>query len=65
MAHINPELVDNATGEKGIAGLRYHARRTALAGLAIVASVGFFAGTLIGPEPTATPTSLKRHPPGR
>ena len=24
VAHINPELVDNATGEKGIAGLRYH-----------------------------------------
>ena len=24
VAHINPELVDNATGEKGSAGLRYH-----------------------------------------
>jgi len=24
VAHINPELVDNATGEKGIAGLKYH-----------------------------------------
>jgi len=24
VAHINPELVENATGEKGIAGLRYH-----------------------------------------
>ena len=24
VAHINPELVDNAIGEKGIAGLRYH-----------------------------------------
>ena len=25
VAHINPVLVDNATGEKGSAGLRYHA----------------------------------------
>ena len=24
VAHINPELVDNATGEKSVAGLRYH-----------------------------------------
>ena len=24
VAHINPELVDSATGEKGIAGLKYH-----------------------------------------
>ena len=24
VAHINPELVDNAVGEKGVAGLRYH-----------------------------------------
>jgi hypothetical protein len=24
VAHINPELVDNAAGEKGITGLRYH-----------------------------------------
>ena len=24
VAHINPELVDNATGQNGIAGLRYH-----------------------------------------
>ena len=24
VAHINPELVDNATGEKGVAGLKYH-----------------------------------------
>jgi hypothetical protein len=24
VAHINPELVDNPTGEKGIVGLRYH-----------------------------------------
>ena len=24
VAHINPELVDNPTGEKGSAGLRYH-----------------------------------------
>ena len=24
VAHINPELVDNATGEKGVVGLRYH-----------------------------------------
>jgi uncharacterized protein DUF2846 len=24
VAHINPELVDNATGAKGIAGLKYH-----------------------------------------
>lgn len=24
VAHINPELVDNATGENGSAGLRYH-----------------------------------------
>ena len=24
VAHINPELVDGATGEKGVAGLRYH-----------------------------------------
>lgn len=24
VAHINPELVDNPTGEKGIAGLHYH-----------------------------------------
>ena len=24
VAHINPELVDNATGQKGVVGLRYH-----------------------------------------
>ena len=24
VAHINPELVDNTTGEKGVAGLKYH-----------------------------------------
>ena len=24
VAHINPELVDGATGDKGVAGLRYH-----------------------------------------
>jgi hypothetical protein len=24
VAHINPELVDNATGEKGVVGLHYH-----------------------------------------
>jgi hypothetical protein len=24
VAHINPELVDNVTGQKGISGLRYH-----------------------------------------
>ena len=24
VAHINPELVDNGTGEKGVAGLKYH-----------------------------------------